>query len=231
MREYLTNPLDFSQAEKTNSAGRPKHLPGWLGIDEAGRGCLAGPVVAAAVFLPEKFELDGLDDSKKLNPTQRQNLEQKIKTQSLAWSLGFVWPADIDKYNILQATFMAMSRAVALLPWPVLDVQLKGLLIDGNFNIPTKHLREAFASWNKSKAGYTSFQQQAVIKGDARILSIAAASVLAKTARDRFMQAADKRYPGYGFAGHKGYGTKQHLEAINSLGPCALHRLTFRGCM
>ena len=229
MQAYLTNPLSFSQAKKN----LPAHLPGWLGVDEAGRGCLAGPVVAGVVWLPQNCNLLGLNDSKKLSSQIRYELEQKIKTQALAWALGFVWPKEIDKYNILQATFMAMSRAVASLRLAGQDVEMiQGLLIDGNFTIPQAHLNTNLAKWGNAStcALIPSLPQQAVIKGDSLVLAIAAASVLAKTARDRFMQAAGRRLPTYGFANHKGYGTAEHLAAIKQHGTCPLHRLTFKGC-
>ena len=239
MQQYLTNPLSFSQAKKN----QPSHLPGWLGVDEAGRGCLAGPVVAGVVWLPNKCALPGLTDSKKLSPEQRANLEKKIKAQALAWSLGFVWPNEIDQYNILQATFMAMSRAVASLrlgncknsaSWTEANepTPIKGLLIDGNFIIPHAQLKQGLDKWGNASTRtlIPNLTQQAVIKGDSLVLAIAAASVLAKTARDRFMLAASRRFCNYGFANHKGYGTAEHLEKIKQHGTCPLHRLSFRGC-
>ena len=239
MQQYLTNPLSFSQAKKN----QPTHLVGWLGVDEAGRGCLAGPVVAGAVWLPAKCTLPGLTDSKKLTPQQRAELEEKIKTQALAWSLGFVWPKEIDQYNILQATFMAMSRAVASLhlgsfysveSWDKANNpnHIQGLLIDGNFIIPHSHLNEGLDKWGNAstRTPIPSLNQQAVIKGDSLVLAIAAASVLAKTARDKFMQAASRRFSLYGFAKHKGYGTAEHLASIKQYGTCPLHRLSFKGC-
>ena len=239
MQQHLTNPLSFSQAKKN----QPTHLPGWLGVDEAGRGCLAGPVVAGVVWLPNKCTLPGLTDSKKLSPERRANLEKEIKAQALAWSLGFVWPKEIDQYNILQATFMAMSRAVASLRlsnfgnfenWTETNKpsHIQGLLIDGNFTIPHAHLKQGLDKWGNASTHklISTLNQQAVIKGDSLVLAIAAASVLAKTARDRFMLAASRRFCNYGFANHKGYGTAEHLKKIKEYGTCPLHRLSFKGC-
>ena len=228
MSDYLSNPVQFSQAEK-----KPLHLPGAAGLDEAGRGCLAGPVVAACVFLPRQAgkltSLEGLTDSKQLAPPIRARLEPEIKKIALGWSLGFVWPDEIDRINILQASLKAMSLAYAsmrfrMLPGAETPVSL---LLDGNRNLPASALLAALAQWGFGPEAL--LPRQAVIKGDAKILAIAAASVLAKTARDRFMLAADKKYPAYGFQRHKGYATKEHLDAVSRHGPCPLHRLSFRG--
>lgn len=178
------------------------------GIDEAGRGCLAGPVVAAACILPEAFDLPGLTDSKALGPARREALAGAIRSQAVAWSLGLAWGPEIDRINILQATLRAMERAVA-----GLRLRPALLLIDGN---------QAIA---------LPLPQRTVIGGDALIPSISAASILAKTFRDRLMGALDRRHPGYGLAGHKGYGTAAHLEALRRLGPSPIHRLTFRGVL
>lgn len=186
------------------------------GIDEAGRGCLAGPVVAGAVILPENFNLPGLTDSKKLTPLKRRKLAVLIKVQALAWSLGVVWPADIDRINILQATFAAMAKAASHL-----RIRPTTLLIDGNKTIPEARLGVL--------AG--SLSQRAIVGGDLVEPCISAASILAKTFRDLLMEKLEKRYPGYGFAVHKGYGVKAHLEAVKALGPCRMHRLTFRGVL
>lgn len=182
------------------------------GIDEAGRGCLAGPVVAGAVILPETFELPGLTDSKKLTERGRLELEPAIKAQAVAWGLGVAWAPEIDRINILQATFSAMSRALALLgSRPTL------VLVDGDKIIPNRMLH------------LHTIRQRAEVEGDARIPAISAASILAKTFRDRIMSKLENRFPGYGFGEHKGYGTQVHREAILRLGPCAQHRMTFRG--
>lgn len=176
------------------------------GIDEAGRGPLAGPVLAAAVVLPEHFELPGLTDSKKLSHAARERLFPLIRQQALAVGIGHASPAEIDQLNILQATLQAMLRAVSRLS-PVPDY----LLIDGITPLPY------------------ALPQQTLKKGDSRSLSIAAASVIAKVVRDRLMVHYDRRFPGYGFSGHKGYGSAAHRQAIVDLGPCPIHRATFRG--
>lgn len=193
------------------------------GVDEAGRGCLAGPVVAAAVILPEGCRIAGLDDSKALSERQREALAPVIRRTALAWGLGMVWPRRIEAVNILQATFEAMSRAVACLgrnrALPTL------LLIDGDKTIPAPVLRAAL----REAEGLP--RQTAIVGGDASQAAISAASVLAKTQRDKLMIALDRRWPDYGFARHKGYGTAAHYAALRAHGPCPLHRLTFRGVL
>lgn len=184
------------------------------GVDEAGRGCLAGPVVAGAVILPASFDLPGLTDSKKLTPERRSVLEPAIKAQAVAWGLGVIWPATIDRINILQATFRAMAKAVA-----VLKVRPLSLEVDGDKIIPSHLLLTG------------SLSQKALVGGDLLVPAISAASILAKTFRDRLMESLDKRYCGYGLREHKGYGTAVHLAAIVRLGPCRQHRLTFRGVL
>jgi ribonuclease HII len=176
------------------------------GIDEAGRGCLAGPVVAGAVVLPPGFDLPGLTDSKKLSPRRRAVLAQAIKAQAVSWALGFSWPGEIDRVNILQATLKAMARALdALLVRPDL------VLVDGNRAFPS------------------SLPLRTVVGGDALIPCISAASILAKTFRDDLLVRMDERYPGYGLAVHKGYGTREHLAALRVQGPSPAHRISFRG--
>lgn len=194
------------------------------GIDEAGRGCLAGPVVAAAVILPETYDLPGLTDSKVLSAARREELAPLIRRCALAWGLGVVWPGTIDRINILQATFEAMSRAVRCLRRrPDL------LRVDGNKTIPEPVL---LPHWRKDSAGAPGLpRQQAVVGGDSSVPAISAASILAKTYRDLLMEHLDKRYPGYGLARHKGYGTAEHYAALRRLGPCPQHRLTFRGVL
>ncbi len=177
-----------------------------VGLDEAGRGCLAGPVVAAAVILRDKSPIKGVTDSKLLSPLRRQQLAELIKSEALAWSVAQVEASQIDKINILQASLQAMAMAVE-----TLSTRPAVLLVDGNQSIPHP------------------LPQKTVIKGDLRSASIAAASILAKVHRDRLMEEYDSRFPGYGFKSHKGYGTKAHLEAIRSLGPCPIHRLSFKG--
>ena len=188
------------------------------GLDEAGRGCLAGPVIAAAVILPEGAVISGLDDSKVVPSTRRLGLAAQIGTVALAWGLGAVWPREIDRINILQASLKAMSVAASML-----KKRPEALLIDGNKTIPEQFFR--LRNWK------TLPRQRAIVDGDALIPAISAASILAKTFRDSIMEKLDSLYPGYGFAQHKGYGTQQHLEALAKLGPCPLHRLTFRGVL
>jgi len=190
--------------------------PSVAGVDEAGRGCLAGPVVAGAVILPDDYDLPGLTDSKKLSPAKRERLAPAIKAQAVAWGVGVSWPVEIDRINILQATFAAMSRAVrALGTGPSL------LRIDGNKRIPEAYLAILAAPP----------AQEAIIGGDLSVPAISAASILAKTFRDRLMVIFAGRHPGYGFEAHKGYGVAAHLAALRQLGPCRIHRLTFRGVL
>lgn len=184
-----------------------------VGVDEAGRGCLAGPVVAGAVVLPGDFDMPDLDDSKALSPELRFELAPEIRARAVAWGLGVAWPREIDAVNILQATFLAMSRAVRnLRPAP----KLRLVLIDGNQTLPAGLL-------------VPGLLQHAIVGGDASVQAISAASVLAKTWRDRLMEAFDRHYPGYGLAKHKGYGTAEHKAALAKLGPTPLHRATFHG--
>ena len=188
------------------------------GIDEAGRGCLAGPVVAAAVILPEGANIPGLDDSKVLSPSRRDGLAAEIGTVALAWGLGVVWPPEIDRINILQATLKAMCNAAS-----VLKIRPQALLVDGNQLVPEHFFR--MRGWAAAPL------QKAVVHGDALVPAISAASILAKTFRDMLMEKLDRRYPGYGFAKHKGYGSREHLEALGRLGPSPIHRLSFRGVL
>jgi ribonuclease HII len=189
---------DFA-SELTAYAGG--HRP--CGIDEAGRGPWAGPVVAAAVILDPDNIPEGLQDSKKLTAARREALFEPIR-HSAQVGVGIVEPAEIDRLNILQGTFLAMARALAALPNPPSIA-----LVDGN------------------RAPPLSVRVQTIIGGDGRCLSIAAASIIAKVTRDRILQELDSRYPGYGFARHKGYGTAAHLMALQRLGPCAAHRFSF----
>lgn len=174
------------------------------GVDEAGRGPLAGPVCAAAVILPPNLEISGLTDSKKLSDKRRRELFPIIQEQAVAFGIGFASHEEIDEINILQATFLAMERAMAQL-----QVRPELALIDGNrekdFGLPVR----------------------TVVKGDSLSASIAAASVLAKVSRDDVMLEMAQQYPGYGFEIHKGYGTKAHYAALRELGPCPNHRMTF----
>ena len=175
------------------------------GVDEAGCGPLAGPVVAAAVVLEPGGRWDGLNDSKLMSAETRDELYARVLIEARAFAWAVMGPRSIDRLNIRRARLEAMRRAVARL-----RVVPSLVLVDGNVGVPG--LRQP---------------QQAVVDGDARILSIAAASVLAKVVRDRIMERLDRVWPGYGFARHKGYGTKEHLEALERLGPCALHRYSF----
>lgn len=198
--------------------GVPDHVPldRVAGIDEAGRGCLAGPVVAAAVILPPGAHIEGLNDSKLVPETRRAGMAAEIGAQALGWGLGVVWPREIDTLNILEATFKAMSRAVRVM----IRTREPGLLlVDGDKAIPPH--------WLSREAGQV-FAQKAIVDGDALVPVISAASVLAKVFRDDLMERLDRRYPGYGFARHKGYGTPEHLAALRRLGPSPLHRLSFR---
>jgi ribonuclease HII len=176
------------------------------GVDEAGRGPLAGPVVSAAVILPSGFHAPGLNDSKQLTPKERENFYEKISAGAVAIGIGIVDVDEIDHINILQAALLSMAIAVKNLRTPP-----DFLLIDGNFIIKTK------------------YPQQAIIKGDTLSTSIAAASVMAKVTRDRIMTKYHSIYPVYGFNRHKGYPTLEHREAIKAHGCCAIHRKTFKG--
>ena len=175
------------------------------GVDEAGRGPLAGPVVAAAVIFPKDVWIDGVDDSKKLTHGKREELFDLIQTSALSVGVGIVSHQRIDEINILQATMQAMEEAVAKL-----DRHPQHLLIDG------------------PRYNCTSIPYAAIIDGDAKCFSIAAASIIAKVTRDRLMLAYDREFPQYGFAKHKGYGTKEHLDALRKHGPCEIHRRSFR---
>lgn len=174
------------------------------GVDEAGRGPLAGPVCAAAVILPANIEIPGLNDSKKLSDKKRRELFPVIKQKAVAYSIAMVDHKDIDEINILQATYKAMGLAIAQLP-----VRPELALVDGN------------------RSGDFGVSVETVVHGDSLSASIAAASVLAKVTRDNYMMEMAQAYPGYGFDIHKGYGTKAHYEALRELGPCPIHRMTF----
>lgn len=175
------------------------------GVDEAGRGPLAGPVVAAAVVLDLRSGWDGVNDSKKLSAEAREQVYARVLTEARAFAWSVVGPRAIDRLNIRCASLEAMRRAVALL-----SLAPDLVLVDGNDRIPELGCR-----------------QEAVVGGDARLLSVAAASVVAKVVRDRIMERLDRVWPDYGFARHKGYGTPEHLAALRKLGPCRLHRYSF----
>jgi ribonuclease HII len=174
------------------------------GVDEAGRGPLAGPVSAAAVILDPRQPIAGIDDSKKLSPARRAALDSAIRERALAWAVAWASVEEIDRLNILQASLLAMQRAVAALPLAPQQV-----LVDGN------------------RCPEFGCAAQAVIGGDGLIPAIGAASILAKVARDRLMEQLDVAWPGYGFAQHKGYPTRAHLAALRTLGVCPHHRRSF----
>jgi ribonuclease HII len=195
------NRIDLWEIENEHFAKGVKLI---CGVDEAGRGPLAGPVCAAAVILPPNLQIPGLNDSKKLTDKRRRELMPIIKEQALAYGIAFASHEEIDEINILQATFLAMERALAQL-----KIQPELALIDGN------------------RQKDFGINVETVVKGDSRSANIAAASVLAKVTRDDYMEAMALEYPGYGFEIHKGYGTKAHYEALRALGPSPIHRMTF----
>lgn len=174
------------------------------GVDEVGRGPLAGDVVTAAVILDPDNPIEGLNDSKKLTEKRRDALFDEIQEKAKSFCIARCSIAEIDKLNILQASLLAMKRAVE-----GLHIQPEHVWVDGN-KIPQWH-----------------YAAEAVVKGDARVAAIGAASILAKVTRDREMVEMDKLYPGYGFAGHKGYPTKVHMDALDKLGPCPIHRTSY----
>jgi ribonuclease HII len=187
---------------------RPYHIKNRIeaGCDEAGRGCLAGPVVAAAVILPKRFNHKDLNDSKKISEGKRNVLRPIIETKALAWGVGVVWNEEIDEINILNASFLAMHRAIEQLSFLP-----EALLIDGNRFNP-----------------YKDIPYDCMIKGDGRFRSIAAASVLAKTHRDEIMTSLALDYPEFDWLGNKGYPTKKHRAAIRQFGTTKYHRISFR---
>lgn len=176
------------------------------GVDEAGRGPLAGPVCAAAVILPENTIIDGVNDSKKLSEKKREALFDVIKSSARSYCIAYATVEEIESMNILNATMLAMKRAVE-----GLDVKADYAMIDGN-RLPDLNIDSEF-----------------IIKGDAKSMSIAAASILAKVSRDRLLREYAKEYPEYQFDKHKGYGTKAHIEALKKYGPCPYHRMSFLG--
>jgi ribonuclease HII len=186
--------------------GRAEGRQRVAGCDEVGRGALCGPVVAAAVILGEGFDPDGIDDSKRLTERQRETLSARIRETARAWALGCVEPREIDRLNILRATYVAMERAVAGLSVP------PDLILVDALNVPG-----------------IAVTQQAIVKGDALSVSIAAASIVAKVARDEMMQEYDRRYPGYGLAHNMGYAADDHRDALRRMGPSEIHRRSFHG--
>ena len=193
--------MDWLQYENSALEKGYKYV---CGVDEAGRGPLAGPVCAAAVILRDNRIIEGVNDSKKLSEKKREALFDKIKSEALAYSIAFATVGEIESLNILNATMLAMKRAVE-----GLKVRADYALIDGN-RLPNLDIPAEY-----------------VVKGDANSMSIAAASILAKVSRDRLCYDYAEKYPEYGFDKHKGYGTKAHTEAILEYGPCEIHRLSF----
>jgi len=191
-------------------AGFDRQRPGLTaGVDEAGRGPLAGPVVAAAVILNPSRPIEGLADSKQLSAARREALAPVVRTRSLSWGLGWADASEIDALNILQATMLAMRRAIL-----ALHLRPSHVIVDGN-RCP-----------DLSGLGFEC-TGEAVVRGDAKVASVSAASVIAKVARDKYMCELDACYPGYGFAVHKGYPTAAHVAALQRLGPSAAHRRSF----
>ena len=193
--------MDWLEFEKEAAVKGYKAV---CGVDEAGRGPLAGPVCAAAVILPENTIIEGVNDSKKLSEKKREALFDVIKEQALSYSIAFASVEEIEEMNILNATMLAMKRAVE-----GLDVKADYAMIDGN-RLPNLDIDSEF-----------------IIKGDAKSMSIACASILAKVSRDRLLYKYAEEFPEYSFDKHKGYGTKVHVEALKKYGPCKYHRLSF----
>ena len=200
--------LEHIQKELRAKILKLNYIPGAVeaGCDEAGRGCLSGPVVAAAVILPPNFHNNFIDDSKKLNEKKSNELKEVIKKESLAWGIGYVSPKEIDDINILNASFLAMHRAI-----DQLSIKPELLLIDGN-------------KFNQ----YQNIKHHCIIKGDSKFLSIAAASILAKTSRDKYMNELDQIYPEYDWKNNKGYPTAKHRAAISKIGHTEHHRKSFQ---
>ena len=197
------SPPSFDYEKEIWAKGR---IP--AGVDEAGRGPLAGPVVAAAVVLPDDCIIEGLDDSKKLTHTKRVRIYKEIESLAISYAVGIVEPEEIDRINILQAALLAMEISVKKL-----TTKPDYLLIDGN------------------QRTSLLLMQETIVKGDSKSCSIAAASIIAKVTRDSIMEEYHKQYPEYNFKGHKGYPTKEHYEAIREHGPCPIHRKSFRGVL
>ena len=197
-----TDPMTLIEDE-LRAAGRTV-----AGVDEAGRGCLAGPVAAGAVILDPGRPVRGLRDSKKLTEKRREELFAEIREKSAAWSVAMTGPGEIDRTNILRAALRAMEKAVA-----GLSVEPDFVLVDGNARISI------------------AVEQKTVVGGDDRCASVAAASIVAKVTRDRLMKELETEYPGYGFSRHKGYPSKEHRESLRRLGPCPIHRKSFNGVL
>ena len=211
--EFVPLILPGAIEEETYSRGYQRIA----GLDEVGRGPLAGPVVAAAVIFPRGFSNPDIKDSKLLSASQRSRLVPSIERSAVSWGIGIVEVEEIDRVNILNASLRAMVKALTKLR-PLPDC----LLIDGNQAIPGKLLDGSRGSFKIQP------QQKTIVKGDQLCFSIAAASILAKVARDALMVKLDRRYPEYGFARHKGYSSIEHLEALRRYGPCPAHRRSFK---
>lgn len=214
MSLVVEEPLQFRDFEEQNYARGFRFI---AGTDEAGRGPLAGPVVAAAVVLPRGFSHSEIKDSKLLSAAQREKLAPLIKQEAICWGLGVVEVDEIDRINILQASLLAMVKALK-----ALASKPDCILIDGNQPIPRPLFRVGRFT------GAKSLFQKTIVKGDQLCISIAAASILAKVARDAMMVKLDKQYPEYGFASHKGYSCAAHFEALRRHGPSPVHRQSFR---
>ena len=197
-----TDPMTLIEDE-LRAAGRTV-----AGVDEAGRGCLAGPVAAGAVILDPGRPVRGLRDSKKLTEKRREELFEEIREKSAAWSVAMTGPGEIDRTNILRAALRAMEKAVE-----GLSVAPDFVLVDGNARISI------------------AVEQRTVVGGDDRCTSVAAASIVAKVTRDRLMRELETEYPGYGFSRHKGYPSNEHRESLRRLGPCPIHRKSFNGVL
>lgn len=212
----LTDGFAFAEADPLIAWAQAKGLSAVAGVDEAGRGPLAGPVCAAAVILDPAQPIRGIDDSKKLSAKRREALAPEIMRKAIAWAVAWAEVEEIDQLNILQASKLAMVRAIEGLAGSGGTVLCDGVGIDGNQRVNT------------------SLPQLTVVKGDSRCTAIAAASILAKTQRDALMVQLDQLYPGYGLAQHKGYGTATHMAALQNLGATPIHRRSFapvRACL
>ena len=191
--------------KKTELEFYSKNIKLIAGIDEAGRGPLAGPVVVASVILPKDSMIEGVNDSKKISEKKREKIYEKILEEAISYGIGIIYQDEIDQINILQATKKGLNMAIKQM-----NIKPEFILVDALNGIDTEKI-----------------PYQSIIKGDAKCYSIAAASIIAKVTRDKIMKEWDKIYPEYGFAKHKGYGTAKHIEALKKIGPCSIHRKSF----